>query len=264
MGLVKRGIVIFLVISVSLAGRAWAGENMDRIRAVEALYLLMVEQQFFSASAPVSLEDLRAPLDQDLIASSVVASLSGDGLDKGRLWVHKSFWRAFSKWDRFNGRIGSERVIRYEDTEELLAQVDPECDMIIMARKDLLALARDLSRDKGVLDEAVIISPLDIRLEFVDHCIVSMVLMKDVRRMLESQAKSVVVSLPEFRALHAILESLFARRSGFNDGDILRMVPHNGLSFEARALTILQGSMAPIRQEDLRRIRKIQTTLIGV
>jgi hypothetical protein len=255
-----------VLIILLLAGPVCAESNMDRIRAVESLSYF-VEARFGAARLHRNdldnrlTENLREPLDLDLISLTVASMLSSEDSGRGRLWVHKDFRRTVEKWGRLGGRLARDRIIVYDNTSRLIRDFNPKDDLAIMQTRDLERLAL---RNGHNLQNAVILSPLEIRLEYMDQIFVSLLLIRELKSMLTEDRPESVVETDKFITLRSLLETLLAMRSGFANNDILDMIPQAGLTFARRALAILQNSMNPIRRQDLKPIREVQTTLRGV
>jgi len=259
--------VLFLAYSASML---YSAESMDRIRAVESFFYL-VEARFANAymhrlsTADLSLnKDLRGMIDRDLICLTVSSILRAEELNKGRLWVHRSFWRKIERWDRFNGRIAGDRIIRYDSVPELMGGFNAKEDVAILQRGDLEALGRGAFGEIGNLREGVILAPLSARPEYVDQIFISLILMRELKGMLfDGEPELEIATAYQFRTLKSLLESLFAMKSGFADRDVFNMIPQPGIPFQMRAFAILQNSMMPITREDLERIRLIQEAVRG-
>lgn len=255
-----------------LAGPACGQENMNRIRAIEALFYLLVEAKFTDAHRLKALsgnlsggKDLRTPLDFDIISVTVNSILKNEILGEGRLWIHRSFWRKVrDKWDGLGGKIDRDRIVVYEDVKEFVRGFNQEEDIALMYSKDVDRLALELFGNGSILNEAVILSPLDIHLEYLDQYIIALVLIDELKEMIKEHPPEEVIASNRFRTLRSVLESLLAWRAGFDNEDILNMIPRPDLPFEVRVFILMQHSMMPIRKEDIERIRKIQSAVDNI
>ncbi len=265
----SRGLRIILIVCLILASArslVRADDNMDRIRAVESM-AYFVESRFPAVTihreAMARREDhpLKEPIDFSLISTTVNPLLVEEGRSGGCLWMHRSARKIGERWSGFSGILSKDRIVFFDDVADLVARFDSKEDMAILRTEDLEALVL-----KGVrnLENAAILSPLEVRLEYMDQIVVSLVLLKELRGLIEIDGAEAVLKSAKFKTLKVLLEALLARHSGLSDKDAFEMIPQVALPFARRALNILQRSMNPIRREDLEIIRQIQTSFRSV
>jgi len=261
-----RIILIVCLILVSAKSHVYADDTMDMIRAVESL-TYFVASRFLAAAAHRENIDrgeaytLKKPIDLSLIAITVEPLLAEEERSGGCLWIHRSARRIGERWSGLSGILSKDRIVFYDDVDDLVERFDSKEDMAILRTEDLEILVL-----KGVrgLEDAAMLSPLEVRLEYMDQIVVSLLLLKELRGLIRRDGADTVLKSAKFKTLKALLEVLLARSSGFSDKDVLEMIPQETLPFARRALAILQRSMNPIRREDLEVIREIQTAFRSV
>lgn len=267
----KKPFILLLaavLIFASIPDISGAQESLDRIRAAEAFFYL-VEARFPNVFMPRrNLRDactVKMPFDAHLIQLAAGSVSRSDNLRQTTLWVNKNFRRVIDKWDRFGGRIEKGRIVVYEDLNMLIENFNPGEDLVIMHQEDLRILTTGFSDGKRVaLEEAVILSPMNLHLEYMDQFLVALFLMRELKDSLRTHDPHIVKASSQFMALRILLESLIGGAIGLRDNDILNMIPQGDIPFELRMLTIQQNSMSPIRREDMERIRKVQSTFRSV
>ncbi|MFH1753115.1 MAG: hypothetical protein ABH875_02935, partial [Candidatus Omnitrophota bacterium] len=260
---------IFLIVCLSLLcarSSIYADDTMDRIRAVESL-MFFVESRFphvLTRSRDIEIGipyGLSEPLDLKLISDTVNSLLTQDLLPKGRLWLHRSYRKTSERWSRFSHILPNESIVFYDSVEDILDRFDPAEDVAIFRTRDLEALAIS-GTDR--FEDAVILSPIEIRLEYMDLIAISLILVKELRDMIAIDGIDTAKKSAEFMTLKVLFGLLTADRAGLNDIDLLAIIPHPAWPFARRALTILQRSMNPIRREELEDIRKVQSSFKSV
>ncbi len=266
----RKTLIFFVIIIVTLLSFThpiFGQDCMDRIRAIEAFPHLvaarLVNARILGLRAKElrSGEDLRLPLDAELISSVAGSALKTNALNRGRLWIHSSFARLVEDWDRFDGRLDEKRIVKFKDLSELIKGFDGTDDIALLRTADIEALLKGGADGRRALKDGVILSPLSIHLEYLDQLLLSLVLIRDLKTILSEEGGIAACSREEFKALRILLESLLAWKRGFSDEEILSMIPHKGLSFEERLFMILFYSQVPIGRQDLDRIRPIHDAM---
>ena len=259
-------IALAVIIVLSMAVDSYAESNLDRVRAVESLSYF-VESRF--PQLRMQREELSGGFSNGVIGepdlkaiSATVGSIINDTARcAGRLWIHRELYNSVKRWDGLGGRIARCDIIGYDNISQLIAGIDPELDIALVDIKDLEKLA--LMEGHG-LDNAVLLSFGNARLEYMDQIAVSLILIRELRHRLQEIERQEILEIPEFHALKALLASLMVERNSFPDEDVMNIIPGPGLPFARRALTILQHSIRPMQKEDLKKIRAIQSAVRGV
>lgn len=266
MGRKLRLIIAGVSILMYLAQPAQASENLDRIRAAESIsYFVWARFPEINLRPNIPTELFtsyrREGQDASNFSSAIDGVLNGENENGRRLWVHRAFGKLAEKWKGMGGIASVCSVVVYDDVSELRGEFNPDNDLVIMRPRDLEGFV--FSPDAGMRD-AVILTPADIKHEYMDHIVVSLLLIERLKVLIKEGDPASILKTDEFRSLKVLLGALFSMSSGIGDSNILNMIPRSDVSFAIRALSILENSLAPIRRENIDRLRSMRASFKSV